>query len=198
MLQRVHQYIAIEALVAGKRDQSKQSRAKQPRGHPSGPPKRREDRSDMLSSRPPPIPLNSTRTEIFLQIQERGLMKTLNLMKTRSERHDKRRYCRHLRRYVRDQSSFPDGRSPRDQSPRPKGPVEKQIDIIIGGWAARKAYARTEVGQEMSMQVLRSGENNASKKSSNRSASRPTEGDASGNEWLALLDRNETSKLFWG
>ncbi|RZR72130.1 hypothetical protein BHM03_00010518 [Ensete ventricosum] len=139
MLQRVHQYIAIEALVAGKRDQSKQSRAKQPRGHPSGPPKRREDRSDMLPSRPPPIPLNSTRTEIFLQIQERGLMKTLNLMKTRYERHDKR-----------------------------------------------------------SMQVLRSGENNASKKSSNRSASRPTEGDASGNEWLALLDRNETSKLFWG
>ncbi|RZR79439.1 hypothetical protein BHM03_00005150, partial [Ensete ventricosum] len=62
----------------------------------------------------------------------------------------------HLRRYVRDQSSFLDGRSPRDQSPRPKGPVEKQIDIIIGGptlggdsSSARKAYARTEVGKRL-------------------------------------------------
>ncbi|RZR71387.1 hypothetical protein BHM03_00004892 [Ensete ventricosum] len=126
---------------------------------PSRPPKRREDRPDMLPSRPPPIPLNSTRTEIFLQIWERGLLKTPNPMKTRSERRDKMRYCRfhkehghdteeyrdlqsqieelirqgHLRRYVRDQSSFPDSRPPRDPSPQPKGPVEKQIDVIIGG-----------------------------------------------------------------
>ncbi|RRT44242.1 hypothetical protein B296_00042520 [Ensete ventricosum] len=54
----------------------------------------------------------------------------------------------HLRRYVRDQSSLPDGRPPRYSSPRPKGPVEKQIDVIFGGPAscsnsssARKAYA---------------------------------------------------------
>ncbi|RZS20038.1 hypothetical protein BHM03_00052512 [Ensete ventricosum] len=101
-------------------------------------------------------------------------------MKSYSERHDKRRYCRfhreydhdteecrdlqyqiedliqcgHLRRYVRDQSSLPDSRPPRDSSPRPKGLVEKQIDVIFGGptsggdsSSVRKAYARSEVGK---------------------------------------------------
>ncbi|RWV80394.1 hypothetical protein GW17_00058349 [Ensete ventricosum] len=99
-------------------------------------------------------------------------------MKSHSERRDKRRYCHfhreygydmeecrdlqyqindlircgHLRQYVRDQSSLPDSRPLRDSSPQPKGPVEKQIDIIFGGPAsggdsssARKAYARSEV-----------------------------------------------------
>ncbi|RWW86383.1 hypothetical protein BHE74_00004845 [Ensete ventricosum] len=99
-------------------------------------------------------------------------------MKSHPERCNKRRYCRfhreyehdteecrdlqyqiedlirrdHLRRYVRDQSSLPDGRPPRDSSPWPKGPVEKQIDVIFGGPAscgnsssARKAYTRSEV-----------------------------------------------------
>ncbi|RWW62121.1 hypothetical protein BHE74_00030772 [Ensete ventricosum] len=101
-------------------------------------------------------------------------------MKTHSERRDKRRYCRfhreyghdteecrdlqyqiedlirhrHLRRYVHDQSSLPTSRPPRDSSPRPKGPIEKQIDVIFRGPAsggtsssARKAYTRTEVGK---------------------------------------------------
>ncbi|RRT31580.1 hypothetical protein B296_00047184 [Ensete ventricosum] len=95
-------------------------------------------------------------------------------MKSHPERRDKRMYyrfhreyrhnteeCRdlqyqiedlirrdHLRRYVREQSSLPDDRPPRDSSPRPKGPVEKQIDVIFGGPTsgdnsslARKAYA---------------------------------------------------------
>ncbi|KAJ8512769.1 hypothetical protein OPV22_003203 [Ensete ventricosum] len=101
-------------------------------------------------------------------------------MKSHSERRDKRRYCRfhkeydhdtkecrdlqyqiedlirlgHLRRYVGDQSSLLDSRPPRDSSPLPKGPVEKQINVIFGGPAsggdsssARKAYARSEVGK---------------------------------------------------
>ncbi|RZS27555.1 hypothetical protein BHM03_00061048 [Ensete ventricosum] len=101
-------------------------------------------------------------------------------MKSHSERRDKRRYYRfhreydhdtkeyrdlqyqikdlirhgHLRRYVRYQSSLPDSRHPRDLSPRPKGPIEKQIDVIFGRPAsggdnssARKAYARSEVGK---------------------------------------------------
>ncbi|RRT33669.1 hypothetical protein B296_00037560 [Ensete ventricosum] len=101
-------------------------------------------------------------------------------MKSHSKRRNKRRYCRfhreydhdteecrdlqyqiedliwrgHLRRYVRDQSSLPDSRPPRDSSPRPKGSVEKQIDVIFGGPAsggdsssARKVYARSEVGK---------------------------------------------------
>ncbi|RRT32007.1 hypothetical protein B296_00050684 [Ensete ventricosum] len=99
-------------------------------------------------------------------------------MKSHPEQRDKRRYCRfhreykhdteefhdlqcqiedlirrgHLRRYVRDQSSLPDGRPPRSSSPRPEGPVKKQINVIFGEPAsggnsssARKAYARSEV-----------------------------------------------------
>ncbi|RZS12356.1 hypothetical protein BHM03_00043785 [Ensete ventricosum] len=101
MLQRAHQYMAAEMLVAGKRDKTKRPRVEQPRGLPPPPPKRREDRSSI-----------------------------------------------HLRRYVRDRSSLPDSRPPRDLSPQPKGPIEKQIDIIFG-WpasggdssSARKAYA---------------------------------------------------------
>ncbi|RWW75490.1 hypothetical protein BHE74_00016483 [Ensete ventricosum] len=83
-------------------------------------------------------------------------------MKSHPEQRDKRRYyrfhreyghdteeCRDLqyqiedliwrdllRRYVREQSSLPDGRPPRDSSPRPKGPVEKQIDVIFSGPAS--------------------------------------------------------------
>ncbi|RZS26563.1 hypothetical protein BHM03_00059917 [Ensete ventricosum] len=145
MLQRAHRYMAAEKLVAGKRDEIKSPRVEQPRGHPP-PPKRREDRSGMLSTRPLPIPLNSTRTEIVFQIRERGLLKAPNPMKSHPERRDKRRYCRfhkeyghnteechdlqcqiedhiwrdHLCRYVRDQSSLLDGRPPRGSSPRPK------------------------------------------------------------------------------
>ncbi|RRT48692.1 hypothetical protein B296_00026177 [Ensete ventricosum] len=176
MLQRVHQYMATETLVAGKRDETKRPRVEQPRGHPPLP-KGREDKSGILPTRPPLIPLNSTRTEIFFHIRERGLLKAPNPMKSHPERRNKRRYCRlyghateechdlqcqiedlirrdHLRRYVRDQSSLPDGRPPRGSSPRPKGPVEKQIDVIFGvpasggnSSSARKAYARSEVGK---------------------------------------------------
>ncbi|RRT32358.1 hypothetical protein B296_00057787, partial [Ensete ventricosum] len=43
MLQRAYQYMAVETLIAGKRDETKRSRGKQSRGHPAPPPKRRED-----------------------------------------------------------------------------------------------------------------------------------------------------------
>ncbi|RRT31110.1 hypothetical protein B296_00058266, partial [Ensete ventricosum] len=124
------------------------------------------------ASQPPPIPLNSTQTEIFFQIREKGLLKAPSPMKSHPERRDKRRYYRfhreyglqyqiedlirrgHLRRYVREQPPLPDGRPSRDLSPRPQGLVEKQIDIIFGGPAsggnsssARKAYARSEAGR---------------------------------------------------
>ncbi|RZS28715.1 hypothetical protein BHM03_00062352, partial [Ensete ventricosum] len=48
MLQRVHQYMATETLIAGKRDETKRSRREQSRGHLAPPPKRREDRSGLL------------------------------------------------------------------------------------------------------------------------------------------------------
>ncbi|RRT66521.1 hypothetical protein B296_00008724 [Ensete ventricosum] len=50
----------------------------------------------------PPIPLNSTRTEIFFQIRQRGLLKAPNPMKSHPKRHDKRRYCRFHREYGHD------------------------------------------------------------------------------------------------
>ncbi|RZS19504.1 hypothetical protein BHM03_00051896 [Ensete ventricosum] len=162
MLQRAHQYMAAETLIAGKRDETKRSRGEQSRGHLAPPPKRREDRSGLLPARSPPIPLNSTRTEIFFQIREKGLLKAPSPMKSHPERRDKRRYCRfhreyghdteecrdlqyqiedlirrdHLRRYVRERPSLPDGRPSRDLSTRPQGPVEKQIDVIFGGPAS--------------------------------------------------------------
>ncbi|RRT32912.1 hypothetical protein B296_00038747 [Ensete ventricosum] len=174
MLQRAHQYMATETLIVGQWEEIKCPRGEQSRGHPAPPPKRREDRSGLLPARPPLIPLNSTRTEIFFQIRERGLLKAPSPMKSHPERRDKRRYCRfhreyghdteecrdlqyqiedlirrgHLQRYVHEQSSLPDGRPPRDSSPRPQGPVEKQINVIFGGPASggnssstQKAYA---------------------------------------------------------
>ncbi|RZS19175.1 hypothetical protein BHM03_00051531 [Ensete ventricosum] len=150
MLQWAHQYMAVETLIAGKRDETKRPRGEQSRGHPAPPPKRREDRSGLLPARPPSIPLNSTRTKIF-QIREKGLLKAPSPMKSHPEWRDKRRYCHfyreyghdteechdlqyqiedliwrgHLRRYVSELPSLPDGRPPRDSSPRPQGPVEK-------------------------------------------------------------------------
>ncbi|RZS27308.1 hypothetical protein BHM03_00060763, partial [Ensete ventricosum] len=74
----------------------------QSRGCPAPPPKKREDRSGLLPARPPPIPLNSTRTEIFFQIREKGLLKAPSPMKLHPERRDKRRYCRFHREYGHD------------------------------------------------------------------------------------------------
>ncbi|RRT56913.1 hypothetical protein B296_00015337 [Ensete ventricosum] len=51
-----------------------------------------------------------------------------------------------------DQQSAPEGRHPKDSSPRQKGPIEKQIDVMVSGPAsggdntsACKAYARIAV-----------------------------------------------------
>ncbi|RWW41886.1 hypothetical protein BHE74_00052596 [Ensete ventricosum] len=54
MVQRAHQYMAIETLITGKQDETKRPRGEQSRGHPAPPPKRREDRSGLLPARPPP------------------------------------------------------------------------------------------------------------------------------------------------
>ncbi|RRT52179.1 hypothetical protein B296_00017891 [Ensete ventricosum] len=121
MLQRVHQYVAAETLVAGKREETKRPPGEQSRGHPTPPPKRREDREYG----------HDTEECHDLKYQIEDIIR-------RS----------HLRRYVREQSSLHDGRPLRDSSPRPKGPIEKQIDVIFDGPAsggnsssARKAYA---------------------------------------------------------
>ncbi|RZR81805.1 hypothetical protein BHM03_00008106 [Ensete ventricosum] len=56
----------------------------------------------------------------------------------------------HPSRYVCDQQPAYDGRHARDSSPHSKGPIEKQINVIVGTSrgdtsSACKAYARAEV-----------------------------------------------------
>ncbi|RZR74265.1 hypothetical protein BHM03_00034540, partial [Ensete ventricosum] len=122
MLQRAHQYMAAETLIAGKRDETKRSWGEQSRGHLAPPPKRREDRS------------------------EKELLKAPGPMKSRPKRRDKRRYCRFHWEYDGRPSR---DLSPRPQGPVEKlidvifgGPTS-------GGnsSSARKAYARSEAGK---------------------------------------------------
>ncbi|RWW83106.1 hypothetical protein BHE74_00008400 [Ensete ventricosum] len=91
MLQRANQYIVAETPVARKRDDQKCPCAEQSRGQPSGLPRRRIDRPKLPLPRPPPIPLNSTKIEIFLQIREKRLLRSPNPIKTRPKGQDKRK-----------------------------------------------------------------------------------------------------------
>ncbi|RWV82303.1 hypothetical protein BHE74_00042822 [Ensete ventricosum] len=68
MLQRANQYITAEMLMAEKHEDQKRSQAESSRGPPSGPPRRRTVRTEQAALRLLNKPLNSTRTEIFLQI----------------------------------------------------------------------------------------------------------------------------------
>ncbi|RWW84293.1 hypothetical protein BHE74_00007110 [Ensete ventricosum] len=111
----------------------------------------------------------STQTKIFLQIREKGVLKAPNPMRTRPEEHDRGCYYHFHRDYGNDTEECYDlknqiedlirrshldrfVRKPREPSPPPKGPVERQIDIIVGGSivggdssSTRKAYTRAEV-----------------------------------------------------
>ncbi|RRT42462.1 hypothetical protein B296_00052214 [Ensete ventricosum] len=89
MLQWANQYVAAETLVAGKREDHKKSRSDKPQGQPPGT-SRRRDRSELPALRPLPILLNSTRTKVFLQVCDKGLLKTPNPIRTKIGGHDKR------------------------------------------------------------------------------------------------------------
>nr|XP_009412846.1 PREDICTED: uncharacterized protein LOC103994237 [Musa acuminata subsp. malaccensis] len=170
MLQRANQYIAGEALVAGRRTDGKKPRIEQPRPVTSmatTQPRRRPDHSEPRLPRPPPLPLNAPRTEIFLQIREKGLLRPPNPVKATHK--DRSKYCRFHRDYGHDTEDCRDlqnqieelirrgylGRylkEPREATPRPRIPIERQIDVIFGGPAAggssstaRKSYARSMV-----------------------------------------------------
>ncbi|RRT34706.1 hypothetical protein B296_00050016 [Ensete ventricosum] len=117
----------------------------------------------------PNILLNCTQTEIFLQIQEKGLLKNPNPMRTQAEERDHGCYCCFHYGYGHDTEECYDlknliedliRRDHLDQFVRklcepslcPKSPVERQIDVIIGGpvtggnsSSVRKAYAHAEV-----------------------------------------------------
>ncbi|XP_009391097.2 uncharacterized protein LOC103977328 [Musa acuminata AAA Group] len=170
MLHRANQYVAGEALAAGRRPVAKKSRTEQPRAATSSidlRPHRRPDHPEQRLPRPPPLPLNTPRTEIFLQIREKGLLRPPNPMRATYKNRSK--YCRFHRDHGHDTEDCHDlqnqieelirrgylGRylkEPREATPRPRMPVERQVDVIIGGPAAgdssssaRKSYARSSV-----------------------------------------------------
>ncbi|RWV80655.1 hypothetical protein GW17_00058035 [Ensete ventricosum] len=94
MLQRANQYVVVEALVVEKREDQKRPRVESSRGPPPRLPRKRTERAEHAVPRLPNIPLNSTWTEIFLQIREKGLLKTPNLMMTRAEEWNRGHYYR--------------------------------------------------------------------------------------------------------
>ncbi|RWW75021.1 hypothetical protein BHE74_00016989, partial [Ensete ventricosum] len=95
-------FIAAEALIIGKREEQKRLRVELPRGPTSGPPRRQIEGPDFSRPRPPMTPLNSTRTEIFLQIRGKGLLAPPNRIKTKPEKRDRGRYYRFHREYGHD------------------------------------------------------------------------------------------------
>nr|XP_009420585.1 PREDICTED: uncharacterized protein LOC104000295 [Musa acuminata subsp. malaccensis] len=144
MLQRASQFVAAETWMAGRREEHKRVKPEPPRQQQATTSRRRLDKSDPPTSRPPLPALSSSRTEIFLHIREKGLLKDLHPMRSLQELADRQieELIRrgHLGQYLR-----PD----KELSPLPEGPIEQHIDVIAGGPASgggsmtgRKAYAR--------------------------------------------------------
>ncbi|XP_065050231.1 uncharacterized protein LOC135680278 [Musa acuminata AAA Group] len=152
MLQRASQFVAAETWMAGRREEHKRIKPESPRQQQPAASRRRLDRSDPPASRPPLPALNSSRTEIFLHIREKGLLKE-PLPDEESAGVGGPIECRELKRQIEElirrghlgQYLRPD----KELSPRPEGPIERHIDVIASGPASggdsmtrRKAYAR--------------------------------------------------------
>ncbi|RWW41125.1 hypothetical protein BHE74_00053408, partial [Ensete ventricosum] len=151
MMQRANHFITAETPIAGKREEQKRPRTEQSRGPTSGPSRRRIEGSDFSRTRPPTTPLNSMRTEIFLQIRGKGLVAPPNRIKTRPEERDRGRYYRfhceydhdteecqdlknqiedlirqgHLDYYVQKRGDHPNRRSNRDRQSRLADLIER-------------------------------------------------------------------------
>ncbi|XP_065036585.1 uncharacterized protein LOC135672060 [Musa acuminata AAA Group] len=167
MLQHANQFVEAEAWTVGKRQEHKRERSEPARGQLPPAPKRKLHRPDPPLLRPHPPPAGASRTKIFLQIRERGLLKTPFPMKNPRELADQSKYCcfhrqnghdteecRELSRQIyelrREGHLDPHAQTGRDPSPRPDGPVERLISVITGGPASggdsmsgRKACARS-------------------------------------------------------
>ncbi|RWW50704.1 hypothetical protein BHE74_00043018 [Ensete ventricosum] len=66
------------------------------------------NRPELSYPRPPPPPLNSTWMEIFLQIKEKGLLRTPNPLKGPRELQDQAKYYRLYRDYNHDMEDYHD------------------------------------------------------------------------------------------
>ncbi|RZS12466.1 hypothetical protein BHM03_00043926 [Ensete ventricosum] len=78
--------------MVGKRENHKRPRTKKSYGQPLETMRRRPDRPKPSHPRPPLPPLNSTHMKIFLQIKEKGLLRTPNPLKGHRELRDWAKY----------------------------------------------------------------------------------------------------------
>nr|XP_009419096.1 PREDICTED: uncharacterized protein LOC103999155 [Musa acuminata subsp. malaccensis] len=153
MLQCTNQYVTAEALVAARRVEGKRPRAELSRGTTLAAPvtpRCELGRQELPLPRPSPLPLNTSRTEIFLQIMETGLLQQPHPMKATYK--DRSKYYRFHQDYDHDTEDCHDIQNQIEvliqrghlgrylkfpkATPHPKGLVERQIDIISGGPAA--------------------------------------------------------------
>nr|XP_009392275.1 PREDICTED: uncharacterized protein LOC103978268 [Musa acuminata subsp. malaccensis] len=162
MLHRANQYVAGVALAVGRRTVGKKPRIEQPRVATSSvnpQSRRRLDHPEQRLPRPPPLPLNTPCTEIFLHIREKGLLRPPNPMKATYKNRSK--YCTFHQDHGHDTEDCHDlqnqieelirrgylGRylkEPREATPRPRMPVERQIDVIRGR-GGRQQLERKEI-----------------------------------------------------
>ncbi|CAL9135750.1 unnamed protein product [Musa textilis] len=177
MFQRANQYVAAETWMSGRREERPGGRSTPSRTGATT--RRQSPRRERWAEHPgsygselPPPPLNTSQTQIFLQIKERGMLKPPRPMRSQRELADRTRYCRFHRQNGHDTEQCHELKRqieelirrghlgqylqrPREPSLRPDGPVEQHIDVIIRGPASggnsasgRKAYARAAITGE--------------------------------------------------
>ncbi|URD77057.1 hypothetical protein MUK42_09180 [Musa troglodytarum] len=141
MFQRASQYVAAESWMGHptpSRSGPITKRGAPHQGHRMG-------RPDPYAAEPPPPPLKASRTQIFLQIKERGMLRPPPQMKGRRQLADSTRYCRFHRQnghdteqcYESDKlksrseevTSINTSKDPRHH-PRADGPAEQHIDAV--------------------------------------------------------------------
>ncbi|RZR79586.1 hypothetical protein BHM03_00005320 [Ensete ventricosum] len=114
MLQRANQYVAVETLVAEKREDQKRPQGEPSRGPPFGPSRRRMEKVNR------PCPGRPIRYYRFHHDYGHDTEECYDL----KNQIDDLIHRGHLDQYIM---------KPREPSLRPKGPVERHIDIIVFG-----------------------------------------------------------------
>ncbi|XP_065041629.1 uncharacterized protein LOC135675404 [Musa acuminata AAA Group] len=102
LLQRANQFVEAEAWMVGKRPEHKRERSEPAQGQPLPAPRRKLSQSDPPTLRTHLPSPGASRTKIFLQIRERGHLKTPFPMKNPRELADRSKYCRFHRQSGHD------------------------------------------------------------------------------------------------